>query len=243
MIRDETSDHRAFALPGARPHYGPDKVVAVEQIDLYLKPDVENERLEGVCTTTVRALDEEVERLVLDAVDFDVSDVQRDGRSASYTRRNGKLEITFDPALHAGERATFAVTYRVSRPRHGLFFVKSRAAHPKRIAHVWTQSQDENARYWFPCIDYPHEKQRTTTTIVVPKGAFALGNGALVERRDEGDSTIFRYQQDIPHSTYVMSMVAGPFVEVAQGTAGSKKTPVFYYVLPGREADGERSFG
>jgi aminopeptidase N len=243
ILRDETSDHRAFALPGARPHYGPDKVVAVELIDLYLKPDVENERLDGICTTTVRALDEEVERLVLDAVDFDVSDVQRDGRAAPFTRRNGKLEVVFDPPLRAGERATFAVTYRVSKPRHGLFFVKSAPGQPKKIPHVWTQSQDENARYWFPCIDYPHEKQRTTTTIVVPKGTFALGNGALVERRDDGDSTIFRYQQDVPHSTYVMSMVAGPFVEVAQGTAGTKKAPVFYYVLPGREADGERSFG
>ncbi len=39
-----------------------------------------------------------------------------------------------------------------------------------------------------------------------------------------------------------MTMVAGPFVEVAQGTAGRNDVPVFYYVLPGREADGERAF-
>ena len=38
-------------------------------------------------------------------------------------------------------------------------------------------------------------------------------------------------------------MVAGPFVEVAQGKAGKKGAPVFYYVLPGRESEGERSFG
>ncbi len=241
MTPDETSDHRAFALPGARPHYGPDKAVAVEQIDLRLSPDIENERLDGVCTTTVRALDEDVDRLVLDAVDFEVSSVERDGRATNFVRRNGKLEIEFQPPIHAGERATFAVTYRVSKPSHGLFFVNASAGAPG-VAHVWTQSQDENARNWFPCMDYPHEKQRTTTTIVVPKGTFALGNGALVERRDDGNTTIFRYQQDIPHSTYLMTMVAGPFVEIAQGTAGSKKVPVYYYVLPGREADGERSF-
>ena len=38
-------------------------------------------------------------------------------------------------------------------------------------------------------------------------------------------------------------MVAGPFVEIAQGNAGAAKVPVFYYVLPGREDDGERAFG
>ncbi|HYL27301.1 MAG TPA: M1 family aminopeptidase, partial [Candidatus Nitrosotalea sp.] len=103
--------------------------------------------------------------------------------------------------------------------------------------------QDQYARYWFPCLDYPAEKQRSTTTIVVPKGMFALGNGELVERRDEGGATIFRYRQDVPHSTYLMTMVAGPFVEVAQGKAGHESVPVYYYVLRGRENDGERAFG
>jgi len=243
MRRDDTSDHRAFALPGSRPHYGPDKVVAVEEIDLDLKPDLQNERLEGVCTTTVRALDEDVSRLVLDAVDLDVDAVVRDGKPQRFARRNGKLEIAFEPAIPAGERATFSVTYAANKPRHGLFFVNPSSTHPKKVSHAWTQSQDENARYWFPCLDYPHEKQRTTTTITVPKGTFALGNGALVERRDDGAQTVFRYRQDVPHSTYLMTMVAGPFVEVAQGTAGDNATPVFYYVLPGREADGARAFG
>ncbi|HEY1977842.1 MAG TPA: M1 family aminopeptidase [Candidatus Baltobacteraceae bacterium] len=241
--RDDTSDHRAFALPGSRPHYGPDKVVAVEAIDLDLKPDLQKERLEGVCTTTVRALDEDVSRLVLDAVDLDIDSVVRDGRPQRFVRRNGKLEIDLDTAIPAGDRATFSVTYAANKPRHGLFFVTPTSAHPKKVPHAWTQSQDENARYWFPCLDYPHEKQRTTTTITVPKGTFALGNGALVERKDDGANTIFRYRQDVPHSTYLMTMVAGPFVEVAQGTAGESDTPVFYYVLPGREADGERAFG
>jgi aminopeptidase N len=243
MLRDDTTDHRAFALPGSSPHYGPDKVVAVEHIDLYLRPDLANERLAGTCTTTVRALDEDVDRLILDAVDLDVSAVERDGKPQRFVRRNGKLEITFDTPIAAGRQATFAVTYEAVQPRHGLFFVKPSETQPRKIPHAWTQSQDENARYWFPCMDYPHEKQRTSTTIVVPKGMFALGNGALIERKDEGDTTVFRYRQDVPHSTYLMTMVAGPFVEIAQGKAGVNKTPVFYYVLPGREADGERAFG
>jgi aminopeptidase N len=249
MIRDETNDHRAFALPGARPQYGPDKLVAVEHIDLHLTPALERETLDGICTMTVRAIDESVHRLMLDAVDLQVSDVERVGtgsherRSVPFVQRDDKLEIEFSPPIPAGERATFAVTYRVSKPRHGLFFIKPTTVHPEKIAHAWTQSQDENARYWFPCLDYPHEKQRTSMTIVVPKGMFALGNGELVERRDDGERTIFRYRQDSPHSTYLMTMVAGPFVEVALGTAGRNQTPVFYYVLPGREADGARAFG
>jgi|HubBroStandDraft_6_1064221.scaffolds.fasta_scaffold00012_75 aminopeptidase N len=248
-MRDGTNEHQDFALPGARPQYGPDKVVAVEHIDLHLTPDLAAETLDGVCTMTVRALDESVPLLTLDAVDLEISSVDQLSpelkklRDLRFTLRQGKLEIEFEPALAAGERTTFAVRYRVSKPRHGLFFVKPSESWPEKLPHAWTQSQDQNARYWFPCLDYPHEKQRTSTTIVVPKGTFALGNGELVERKDVNGKTVFRYRQDVPHSTYLMTMVVGPFVEVASGEAGRKRIPIFYYVLPGRESDGERAFG
>ncbi|HEY6449685.1 MAG TPA: M1 family aminopeptidase [Candidatus Cybelea sp.] len=245
---DETNEHQPFALPGAHPQYGPDKLVAVEHIDLHLTPDMATESLDGICTMTVRALDEPVSRVTLDAVDLVISGVQlvsAEGQARSdlrFTCRDGKLEIEFEPPIAAGERAAFAIRYRVAKPRHGLFFVKPSPTHPEKVAQAWTQSQDEYARYWFPCLDYPHEKQSTSTTIVVPKGTFALGNGELVERKDEADQTIFRYRQDVPHSTYLMTLVVGPFVEIAQGRAGKNGVPVFYYVLPGRESDGERSF-
>ncbi len=240
MSFDDANERRAFALPGSTLHYGPDKTVDVQHIDLNLAPDVERRRLEGVCTTTVRALDEPVAMLTLDAVDLNVSSVESDGRKLKFTARGDRLDVHFDPPLAPESTATFAIAYSVENPRHGLFFVEPSAEYPKKIRHAWTQCQDENARYWFPCLDYPHEKQSTSATIAVPKGQFALGNGALVERRDEGAKTVFRYSQEIPHSTYLVTMVAGPFVEVAQSGAS---VPMAYYVLPGREADGERAFG
>lgn len=245
-MRDVTNEHLPFALPGTRAQYSPDRVVAVEHIDLHLTPDIQNESLEGICTMTVRALDEAVADLTLDAVDLEILRVERIAGGGSqpiaFRPVGGKLEIRFDPPIAAGEEAVFSVAYRAVRPRHGLFFIKPSAARPDKVAHVWTQSQDQYARYWFPCLDYPYEKQRTTTTIVVPKGMFALGNGELVERKDEGATTTFRYRQDVPHSTYLMTMVAGPFVEASQGRAGRGEVPVAYYVLPGREEDGRRAF-
>jgi aminopeptidase N len=242
-FRDETGTHRAFALPGARLQYGPDKIVDVEHIELYLEPDLEARKLAGICTTTVRAYDEPVERLALDAVDLEIASVQRDGKPLGFSLRDDKLEVRFDPPLAPNARATFRIAYSTSRPRHGLFFVEPTAEYPDAIRHAWTQSQDENARYWFPALDYPAEKQTTQTTISVPTGLFALGNGALIDRRDEGERTIYTYRQEIPHSTYLMTMVAGPFVETRQADSGVRKVPVYYYVLPGREADGERAFG
>jgi aminopeptidase N len=243
MKYDETHGHRSFALPGSTLQYGPDKTVKVEHIDLHLEPDLDAQVLSGVCTTTVRALDEDVASLRLNCVDLDVSAVSRGGKATAFNRHDDVLDVTFDPPIAAGERAEFAVTYRAVKPRAGLFFIEPDADYPHRERHAWTQSQDENARYWFPCLDYPHEKQTTQTTVVVRKGLFALANGALLSRTDDAQNTTFVYRQDVPHSTYLMTMVAGPFVEKQQGTAGAGDTPVAFYVLPGREEDGERSFG
>lgn len=241
--RDESEGHRKFALPGASLQYGPDKTVIVEHIDLQLEPHLEAHALDGICTTSVRALDEPVDRLALNAVDLVVRSVTRENKELQFETRDGKLTIRFDPAIAPGERAAFVVTYRAERPRHGLFFVDPTPEYPDRVRHAWTQSQDENARFWFPCLDYPHSKQTTSTTIVVPDGTFALANGALLERTNAGGKTRFAYKQDVPHPTYLMTLVVGPFAEIEQRHAGARNVPVWYYVLPGREDDGERAFG
>ena len=228
------SEHRPFALPGARPQYGPDKVVDVLHIDLRLRPDLAAKRLDAVCKTTVRAIEDGVGRLVLDAVDLDVRSVKSGERALPFSSHSAHLEITIDPPLAAGDEVTFAVEYAVEKPRRGLYFIEHEPA------HVWSQNQDADARYWFPCFDYPAEKQTTSATIIVPSGHFALSNGALVQRTEGQTETVFRYEQHIPHATYLVTMVAGRFSEIEQPHS---RVPMWFYVFPGREADGERAFG
>jgi aminopeptidase N len=228
------SDHRPFALPGARPQYGPDKHVDVSHIDLHLTPDLEAKTLAGVCTTTVRAVEERVTSLRLDAIDLVVLAV-RDaaGRPLAFRSAAESLTIEVAQPLLAGDVTSFAVEYRVERPRRGLYFIDA----PRQL---WSQSQDQDARFWFPCFDYPAEKQTTSQTIVVPEGFFALGNGALVARTTADGRTTFRYEQRSPHATYLTTLVVGEFAEIAQP---HPRVPLWYFVAPGREADGERAFG
>jgi aminopeptidase N len=210
--------------------------VDVLHIDLRLRPDLDAKRLDGVCTTRVRAIEDGVARLVLDAVDLEVASVVRVSDRVPIVFRStaAKLELAIEPALRAGDELEFAVEYAVREPRRGMYFIEHE---PK---HVWTQSQDTDARFWFPCFDYPAEKQTTSAMVIVPNGHFALANGALVSRTEGPAETVYRYEQQIPHPTYLVTMVAGPFSEIEQPHA---RVPVSYYTLPGREADGERAFG
>ena len=233
-------DRRAFPLPGSQPQYGPDHPMRILHIDLHLRTDLAKRTIDGVCTTLVEAIDDDVSHIVLDAVDMEIAAVRSGDRDLEYERRAETLLVRFPGKLRSGEQTKFSTEYRVVEPTRGAYFTRPDKANPKKPRQLWTQSQDSDARYWFPCVDYPDNKQTSLTTVVVRKGLFALANGALIERRDEGDTTTFVYRQEIPHPTYLFTLVVGEFAEVVQTGAG---IPVFYYVPPGREADGERSFG
>ena len=210
------TEHRRFPMAGASPQYGPDKTVDVLHIDLHLTPDFATQTLAGVCTTTVEAIEGGIAELRLDAVDLIVTSVRSGDAELTFHSTSDALVVHFSEPLAAGQRVTFAVSYRTENARRGIYFVGPSEAEPHRLPHVWTQSQDQDARYWFPALDYPHEKQTTSTTVVVPRGLFALANGVLADRRDDGDATIFRYEQHVPHATYLVTMVAGHFAEVEQ---------------------------
>ncbi len=228
------SERLPFALPGARPQYGPDRVVRVEHIDLWLRPVFATKTLHGRVTTHVRAIEDGVTSLRLDAVDLQIDRVMdAAGLPLLYRATTTDVTVTLATPLAEGEPFAFAIEYRAIEPRRGLYFID-------RPRQVWTQSQDTDARAWLPCFDHPAEKQTTTTTIVVEPGLFALGNGALTAREPHADGEAFTYAQRIPHATYLLTMVAGAFSEIAQQHV---RLPMFYYVEPGREAEGERSFG
>jgi len=227
------SEYRPFALAGARPQFGPDKIVDVIHIDLHLRPDLASKSLTAVCTQTIEAIEDGVAAVTLDAVDLLVSAVTRGDETLEFQTTSQTLTVTFARPLAAGERTSFAIAYRAVNPRRGLYFIESHG-------QIWTQSQDQDARFWFPCFDHPADKQTTSATIVVPKGRFALSNGELISRIDDGETTVFRYAQHVPHSTYLVTMVVGDYAEIRQS---HPRLPVCYYVERGREADGERAFG
>ena len=54
---------------------------------------------------------------------------------------------------------------------------------------AWTQGEDEDSRYWFPCYDYPNNRRTSEVIATVPENFTAVSNGALIandrERRGE----------------------------------------------------------
>ncbi len=66
------------------------------------------------------------------------------------------------------------------RPRRGLYFVGPDQGYPEKPVQVWTQGQDEDSRFWFPCFDAPHAKATSEVIATVPRRFSVLSNGRCV---------------------------------------------------------------
>ena len=223
-----------FAFSTSPRNFERDRPFLVDHLALDLSLDLARKSVSGTATLKVRRADPFSTAIELDAIAFAVQRVEVDGTRASYTYDGQRLRIEL------GERqsATLTVAYQAT-PRRGLYFLEPDAHYPERPRQVWSQCQEEDARHFFPCHDKPHIKMSTELTVRVPLGWFALSNGALIERRRDGEEELFHWKMAEPHPSYLMTLVAGEFTELVDDADG---IPVTYLVSKGREVDGRRTF-
>src|SRR5208282_5563242 len=181
-----------------------------------------------------------------DAAELDINAVRAGaggagGEPASFETSDGKLRIALPRALGAGEEIEIAIDY-AGQPRRGLYFVGPDPEYPNKPRQAWTQGEDEDSRYWFPCYDYPNNRTTSEIVATVPEQFTAISNGALVGTSADGaaKTRTFHWRHDVPHSAYLITLAAGEFTLIEE-RAGS--VPVTYYVAPGREDDARRAFG
>lgn len=195
-------------------------------------------RIRGQVTIVLRALTATA-RLDLDAQELEVEAVTGpDGAPLDHALEGGQLQVTLPQALAAGEPFTLTISY-AGAPRRGLYFIGPSEHDPTRPVEAWTQGQDEDSRHWFPCFDYPNQKARTEVIAHVGPGQFALSNGVLVESREHEGARVFRYRQDTPHTTYLVTLVVGEYVAIEHPGA---PVPVVSFVHPAQRAQGELTF-
>ena len=236
----ENNTHKSFELPGAKPHYNPDRPGQVEHIFLDLDLDIPNQSYTGICAIALKPITSGINRLSLDAVNLNIQSVDVDGISQSFEYDDAKLDIRLEPATEAGKVIKIAIAYAALKPQRGLYFITPSKDYPHKPTQVWTQGEDEDSRFWFPCFDYPGQLATSEIRVRVPNSMKAISNGRLVETFEDGDTKIYHWLQEQVHPTYLMTLAVGDFAEIEDEWQGK---PVTYYVEKGREEDARRSMG
>jgi aminopeptidase N len=235
----EDNSRRPFELPGAKPHYNRDRPGQVEHIRLALALDIPNHSFQGTCTITLTPVRQGIKQLILDAVNLQIESVLVEGISQPFDHDNQQLTVNLLKPT-GEEQLKIAIAYHAKQPQRGLYFVGPDEHYPDKPIQVWTQGEDEDSRFWFPCFDYPGQLATSEIRVRVPKPYLAISNGELIATEDAGEDQIYHWEQKQVHPTYLMTLAVGDFAEIQDQWNG---VPIHYYVEKGREADGCRSMG
>ena len=227
---------REFAFPGTQPKFAPDRVVDILHIALEIEVDPAARTVAGTATLRAAAL-APTKVVELDAVELTIESVTANGKKATFRHDGKKLRIELGSQLQPAEELVLAVEYR-GAPRRGLYFTAPDDGYPDKPTQAWTQGQDEDSRYWFPCFDSPNEKATSEVIATVPAGMFALSNGTLVSDRSHGGKRVVHWRLDVPHSCYLITLAVG---ELATIEHRWRDIVVTYHAAKGREAEAERT--
>ncbi|MEL6384746.1 MAG: M1 family metallopeptidase, partial [Cyanobacteria bacterium J06626_18] len=236
----ETPKHKSFELPGARPHYTPDRPGQVEHIALDLALDIPNQRYTGTCRIRLTPVRDGISRFVLDAVNLHIDSVMVGNLAQRFEHDGEELHVTLSQPTTVGQALELAIAYRSETPQRGLYFVAPTEHQTQKPVQVWTQGEDEDSRYWFPCFDYPGQLSTSEIRVRVAKPYQAISNGELVQVEEDGDFKFFHWAQKQVHPTYLMTLAVGDFDEIQDEWEG---IPITYYVERGHREDAQRTMG
>ncbi|MEH2330218.1 M1 family metallopeptidase [Nostoc sp.] len=234
----DNNGHKPFELPGARPHYNPDRPGQVEHIFLDLSLDIPKQSYQGSCSIRLLPIRNGIDRLTLDAVNLNIESVQVDEMPQNFDYDGEQLSIQLSQASQIGKRLLIAIAYSVAKPQRGIYFIQPDKHYPNKPTQVWTQGEDEDSRFWFPCFDYPGQLSTSEIRVRVPNPLVAISNGELIDTTEDGDYKIYHWSQQQVHPTYLMTLAVGDFAEIRDEWKGKAVT---YYVEKGREEDAKRS--
>ncbi len=246
----KTADLRAFQEAEARrlrpldigtpayyPPYDPDPVVDITHYRIELDLDTAARTFSGRTTITGEARRDDADSVTLDFCGPPVSAVREGGADAAFSWVDGALTVTLDPPRAAHETFEIEVEYAGIKER-GMIFP---SAAPGTVTAVYTFSEPENARYWYPCVDVPYDKATSEMIVTVPDDYKVGSNGVLVaEEALAGGRRRFHWNNTEPISTYLISMAAAPYTILADSTSAG--LPILNYVYPADAAQGLRTF-
>lgn len=237
----EKSRYKSFELPGAKPHYTPDRPGQVEHIFLDINLDVTKQSYHATCTIRLKPIRDSLHSLTLDAVNLNIEGVEVDAQSQKFDYNGEQLFVYLDSPTEAGKLINISIKYSCTAPQRGIYFIKPDKHYPNKPIQVWTQGEDEDSRFWFPCFDYPGQLSTSEIRVRIPKPYIAISNGELISTTsDGGDYKIYHWLQKEIHPTYLMTLTVGDFAEIRDEWNGK---PITYYVEKGREEDAVRSMG
>jgi aminopeptidase N len=202
---------------------------------IQIRFDVARRALFGEVATRVAITLGPTDTVRLDAENLTI-DAARDarGKALKFTQDTAHVTVRLARRAAVGDTVEFTLRYH-GVPERGLYFV------PRRNV-VWSQGEATETRAWVPTYDASNDKTTWEFLVTADSGMKVLSNGHLadVTALNGGAQRVWHWVQDQPASTYLYSVVVGPFTILHDQWRG---IPVEYWTYADTTAAAWRTFG
>ncbi len=196
--------------------------------------DEANRLVTGTVTTTVVPL------VATDTVRLNAENITIDkaldarARRLRFSSDTTYVTVRLPKRAAAGDTVVFTLAYH-THPERGIYFV------PRRHV-IWSQGEATETRAWVPTYDYANDKTTWEFLVTADAGMKVLSNGTLVgvTAVNGGKQNVWHWSQNEKASTYLYSVVVGPFTILHDQWRGK---PVDEYVYPDTVNAGWRAAG
>ncbi len=206
-----------FSAPNATVHYAPDRMYDLKNIDVVVNVDYPNRTVTGKTTSTLTPLQDGLTMLKFNAGgSTKIEGVELNGHFAQYKRVDDGIEVTCPPAK-LGETMDVTIHYHLKKSElkpgdgGGFHWLDESKGEPSKKG-FWTNGETDENRDWAPTWDYPNDFATSQTTCTVPADWDVVGNGVKLSDKvsDDKKTRTVVWKMDIPHATYLFSLMAGP---------------------------------
>jgi len=156
------------------------------------------------------------------------------GRELRFSSDTAHVTVRLGRRAAVGDTVAFTIAYH-THPERGIYFV------PRRHV-VWSQGEATETRAWVPTYDNANDKATWEILVTADSSQKVLSNGTLigVTPVEGGARQVWHWSQSEPASTYLYSIVVGPFTVLHDHW---RDKPVDYWVYPDTVNAGWRAFG
>jgi aminopeptidase N len=197
--------------------------------------DVPHRELFATVTTRLAIMLAPTDTILLNAENLTIDQASDDhGRALRFTQDTTHVTVRLAHRAAIGDTVQFSLTYHTV-PDRGLYIV------PRKNI-VWSQGEATETRAWIPTYDAPNDKTTWEFLVTADTGLNVLSNGRLVgvTPTNGGKQNIWHWSQEKPASTYLYSVVVGPFTVLKDQWRG---IPVEYWTYADTTNAAWRSFG
>lgn len=243
---------RTAPAPRSLPKAGQADVDVLEyHLSIWL--DMAGERIEGsnLVRFTAAPGTGQANELILDLYDnMTVTAITRDGVTvdpATWTHAGNLITVPLTPpVMEGGPPCDVLVTYQ-GQPAEFSFGTLTFSSHdtpPQPL--VYTLSEPDLARGWWPCKDVPDDKALVTVAVEAPSNLVVASNGSLVSIvPGRAGHSVTTWSNRYPMTTYLVAISVSNYVvwsDTYTSQDGLTTMPVTHFVWPEHEAAARQDF-